>query len=160
MSESIRAYLLAVVAAAMLTALVLALVPEGPVRRVCRLACGLVLILVTLSPLGTLDVTALSRALSRLSIETDAAQTGVEVRSRALICSIIKQKMEAYILDKAAGLGLTVTADVSVDDSGAYPYPARVTITGSAGADARRALTESIERELAIPEERQEWRSS
>ncbi len=159
MSAALRDYLLAVVAAAMLTALVLALVPDGPVRRVCRLACGLVLILVALSPLGTLDVTAISRAVSRLSLETDAAQSGVEVRSRAIIASLIKQKTEAYILDKAAGLGLDLTADVSVDDSGAYPYPASVTVTGSADAASRRALIRIIEDNLAIPEEKQEWRS-
>ena len=159
MSEALRGYLLAVVAAAMLTALVLALVPDGPVRRVCRLACGLVLILVTLSPLGTLDVTALSRALSRLSIEADAAQSGVEVRSRAIIAELIKQKTEAYILDKAAGLGLNLTADVTVDDTGAYPYPAAVAVTGSVDAASRRALSADIEQNLAIPEEKQEWRS-
>ena len=154
MSESIRAYLLAVVAAAMLTALVLALVPEGPVRRVCRLACGLVLILVALSPLGTLDVTALSRALSRLSIETDAAQTGVEVRSRALICSIIKQKTEAYILDKATDLHAKLHVEVTVGEDS---LPAAVTLSGEASPYARRQIQAIIANDLGISKENQKW---
>lgn len=157
MTQAVRSYLLGVVSAGMLCALVQTLTPKGAVRRVSTLACALVLILTVLSPLRALDVTALARAVSRFSIAEDAAQSGVEIHSRELIATLIKQKCEAYILDKAQRLGAAVTAEVTVDSAGAYPYPSGVRLTGAATPDARRALGVLIEENLAIPSERQEW---
>lgn len=157
MSQSVRTYLLGVVSAAMLAALVQTLVPKGAVRRVCTLACGVVLVLVTLSPLRALDEAVLSRAISRLELEQGSEGVDVEVRTNDQIAALIKQKSEAYILDKAASLGLTLRVEVTVETAGAYPYPSAVRLSGHADAASRRSLGALIEENLAIPAASQEW---
>ena len=51
MMDGVRGWLLSVIAACLLCALADALMPQGPVKKVGRLVCGLVLLCVMLSPL-------------------------------------------------------------------------------------------------------------
>lgn len=160
MSQGVQAYLLSVVSAAMLAAIVQTLLPKGAVRRVSTMACGIVLILVTLAPLRGMDGSAVARAIARFQIEQDEAASGVEVRSRELIAALIKEKSEAYILDMAGELGAELSVEVTVESAGAYPYPVFVRLTGHAEAESRRVMTERIEENLAIPASAQEWNLS
>lgn len=159
MSGAVRAYLLSLTAAAMLGATLMALTPKGGARRAVRLGCGLLMLLCALAPLKRFDAAEISRMLSSIEMQQDAAASGVEVKNRELVCAIISGKAEAYILDKARALGLTITVRVEAKDDGAGPYLSSVTYTGSAEKQKREALTEDVERTLAIPKERQMWYS-
>ena len=59
-----KGYLFSLTAAALLSALVLALVPEGSVRRTVQLGCGLLLALTALSPLLKLDYDAIAKQIA------------------------------------------------------------------------------------------------
>ncbi len=157
MSDSIRTYLLSIVAVSLLTAILLAVVPKNPVRRICVLVCGLLMILVCLSPFSSLDLTGLAQSIARSAMASDAAQSGIEVHSRDLIATLIKQRAESYILDKAEQMGLSIAAEVTVDTDGTYPYPSGVIITGSVTAEQREALSAYIESNLAVDAASQEW---
>ncbi len=157
MTDAIRSYLLSVVAVSLLSAILLALVPNGPIRRAATFVCGLILILVCLSPFRTLDLSALAQSISRLTMQEDAARTGVQVNSREITAELIKQKCEAYILDKAASMGLHLQAEVILETDSAYPYPSSVRITGALTAEQKRALEAYIEANLAVPAASQEW---
>lgn len=160
MMQSIQRYLFSLVCAALLCALALSLLPKGAVRRVVGIGCALLLAVAALSPLAALDAQSIASALSRVRMDAEAARTGVTVQNRALVCAIIKQKTEAYILDKAAQLGLDIRAEVTVTDSGAYPFPSAVTLTGYAAPQQKQALSQCIAEELAIGEEAQTWRTN
>lgn len=157
MSAGLREYLLALIACALLTALCMALLPQGGVRRAGGFVCGLLLLLCTIRPVLRLDSGALAQAVSRAAMQAEAARTGVEVRNRTLVAAIIKENCEAYILDKAAELGVAVTADVTVAGEDTYPYPAAVRLCGDAAPQQQLALTRWIAASLAIPEEAQTW---
>lgn len=152
-----RSYLFSLSAAALLSAAVLALLPEGAVRRCAQLGCGLLVLLAALSPVTQLDYDAIARQLASLRLEAETLQTGVEVRNRELQARIISEQAAAYILDKAGQLGATLEADVETRDTGSGPYPYRVTLTGLCGEEDRAVLTRYIEENLAIPAARQVW---
>ncbi len=157
MTEAIRTYLLGVVAAALLSSILLALIPEGTIKRVGTIVAGLFLILVCLEPIHSLNITDLAQSIARIDMQNGAAQSGVEVRSLDLTSELIKQNTEAYILDKAASMGVVLTADVTVSTAGDYPFPASVVLKGKLTRDQREFLTEYIEANLAISAQAQEW---
>lgn len=158
MTESVRGYLLSVVAVALLSGIVLALAPKGAVHRTLTFLCGLSIILASLGPLAGLDFDTMAQALARTRVEAEAAAEGVTVDNEELIADIIKEETEAYIWDKAAGLGLTLSrVEVEVETGDAYPYPYGVTIAGSCTEAQKAAMTRLLEQELAIPSARQEW---
>ncbi len=160
MSEGLREYLLGICAAALLSSLALALCSELSVRRVVALCCGLLMAAGVLRPIGKFDDANLAQSIARTQMQAEKIRTGVEVKNRELVGQIIKQKTEAYILDKATSLGLTAQAQVTLAGEDVYPYPHAVTIYGRADAEQMQALSTYIEQEFAIPKERQAWGGS
>lgn len=160
MMAAVRTYLLSIVAAALLLSLALALVSDERMERVVRLVGGAVLLLVILSPVQKVEFAALSEAVSRLWLETDAAASGISVTNETAVSAVIKEKTETYILDKAAALGCDLRVEVEISTSRGYPHPSAVTLTGQWREDARRTLTRYLEENLAIAEDAQTWNKS
>lgn len=152
-----KGYLFSLTAAALLSALVLALVPEGSVRRTVQLGCGLLLALTALSPLLKLDYDAIAKQIAEIQLDTETARTGVEVQNRELQARIISEQAAAYIWDKADALGLTLEIEVQTTDRGSGPYPYSASLRGTCGDADRAVLSRYIEQTLAIPAERQVW---
>ena len=69
--------------------------------------------------------------------------------------SVIKEQLEAYILDIASQLGLSITAQLELTREG---LPDSVTFTGEAGQREKEKLQERIAKDLGIPKEKQLWR--
>ena len=157
--SDLRRYLFSLTAAALLCSLVRALVPDGRMKRICTLFCGIFLAMTALSGLAGWELTDVAEQLSKIQMEAEQARTGVEIKNREALCAIIKSKTEAYILDKAAALGCTITAEVTVENSGAYPYPSGVRIAGTFTPQQQQALSEDLEENLAIGKEQQMWSS-
>ena len=163
MLELIRHWLVGITCAAMLVALAESLIPAGSIRRIARLTGGLVLLAAILNPLLKLDTTALTRALTEYKLELSAYSADLEEENEILMKDIIEEQSGAYIQDKAAGLGLTVTAAVScaveADGEEEWPIPQSVTVMGSLTAEQQEALERTIEEDFAIPAERQRYES-
>ena len=153
--ETLRTYLLGIVAAAMAVTAASALLREGSLRRAVRLAGSVVLILVVLGPLLRESLDAFGAYLAEIEMEEDALRSGIEVENTDILTRIICRKTEAYILDKAAALGAEVTVTVTVEQGGHYPYPYTATVEGKLTDAQRNALSEDLELSLAIPKERQ-----
>ena len=78
----VRAWLLGVTAAALVLALAEALAPEGAVKKVCRLAGGMALLLAAAGPvLDALDGTALTRGLEGWRDQSQRYEQELEGRS-------------------------------------------------------------------------------
>ena len=156
MMAGLRGWLLALVAASLICALADALMPKGAVKRVGRLVCGLVLASAILSPLAGLDVESGQSWLERhlASVELQRAELEEEVNGQMKV--IIEQEYAAYIVDKAAQLGLDCTARVECERSedGVY-LPARTETSGLWTAGAQEKLIRVIETDLGVPRERQ-----
>ena len=144
MMEVVRGYLLRLTAGAFLSAGLLALIPKGTSKKAAAVLCGLVMLLL-----------ALSEAISRLELEKEEARTGIEIRNQELVARIISGRVQAYILDKAASLGLTVTVELEMETRAATPYPKAVTIHGEATPAQKQQLQQYLEQTFAI--QRQVW---
>ena len=156
MMGAVRSWLLAVISVSLLCAVADALTPSGAVKRVGRLVCGLVLIGAILSPLGTLDLEGSRRWLEDYlaSVRSREAELEKTVNSQTKV--IIEQKFSAYIVDKAAELGLRCRARVecALSEDGLY-LPVRTEVTGSMTADVQSKLIRIIESELGVPAQSQ-----
>ena len=107
--------------------------------------------------LAQLDYEALSETISRLELEKEEARTGIEIQNQDLVARIISGRVQAYILDKAASLGLTVTVELEMETRTATPYPKAVTIHGEANPAQKQQLQQYLEQTFAIPVQRQVW---
>jgi len=151
MTNLIRNWLLGVTCAAMVMAVAEALVPEGSIRRICRLAGGLMLVLAAVNPVLKLDEGVLARALTEYRI---AAQDYGEVlveKNNLLYKTIIEENTAAYILDKAEEMGIFCRAEVifAYDQQG-NPYPERVNIFGKLTPLQQEQISRMIETDLGV----------
>lgn len=159
MIELIRSWLVGITCAAMVVALCESLAPSGAVRKVGRFTGGLVLLIAILQPVMKLDMQDLSGLLTEYRAAAGGYSAQLETENTKLMKDIIEEQTGAYILDKAAALGVencTVTVKAT-DSGGEYPIPEAVTVTGTLTEQQRNALSRQIEADLAIPAERQAW---
>lgn len=152
MTELIRTWLLGVTCAAMILALAESLAPEGSVKRVCKLAGGLVLLLAAIGPILKLDEADLSYIVSKYKINAEQYSEALETQQDFLYESIIEERTAAYILDKAEELGMDCSVEVTVGWKDDIPTPAAVTIRGVWTQAQRDRLSESIASDLGVPE--------
>ena len=155
--EALRQYVLSVSSVAILCGLVISMTPKGAIQGIIKLVCGVFLAILVVQPVTQLNP---ERILSRFTGQTEAdgeaaAAFGEEI-ARDSMSVYIKEKSEAYILDKARSLGFDLEPDVTVGD-GACPVPESVRITGSIPIKSRNQLAEEFEKELGISKENQIW---
>lgn len=156
--ELLRNWLLGVTCAAMVMALAEALTPEGSIRRICRLAGGLMLVLAAVDPLLKLDEDALSRALTEYRVTAKDYGDALVEKNNVLYKTIIEENTAAYILDKAEALGISCRAEVMFAyDGDGNPYPRAVNIFGRMTEEQRERLSNLMETELGIPRSQQNF---
>lgn len=158
MMEGLRSWLLAVISVSLLCALADALMPRGPVRRVGKLVCGLVLLAALLSPIAQLDAAGGQRWLEDYfaSVDGRAAELREELNGQMKV--IIERECAAYIVDKAAELGLTCSARVEcrAGEEGLY-LPVYAEITGELSEREKQQLGRYIAEDLGVPETEQRY---
>ena len=160
MMDVIRTWLLGITCAAMVVALAESLMPKGAVRNIGRLTGGLILLLAIVQPVVSLDEDALADALARYRSELSSYDTALEETNETLIKGIIAEQSGAYILDKAASLGIDCTVEVETKPGeGGDPVPHSVTIRGDLTDGEQEALSRQITADFAIPAERQYYES-
>jgi hypothetical protein len=160
MAEAMRSWILGLAGAAVIASVAAAASPEGRVKRVVSLACGLMMILALLGPAARFDYESFRQGLAALRAG-ELSQPLDEVNEK-LTGLIIEEKYAAYILDKGAALGMddlavTVTADWSENG---YFYPARATLRTTADETLRDKLAYAIESGLGLPPEELIWRAN
>lgn len=156
--DSLGNWILALTATGLICGAVRALTPAGTVKKAVTAVCGFAMAAAMLSIVGDVDALGISRYAARYNEEariyTDSALQGARAQTRF----IIEERCEAYILDKAALLnvslgGVEVTARWS--DEGFW-YPAAARLSGKRSPELSRILAA----ELGIPEEDQIWSES
>ena len=159
MMDSLRAWLLALAGAALLTALAAMFPTSESLRRIVKLIGGVALTCLLFSPLVSFDYDSYAAALQscRLAVQTDGAAPDC---GDGLQRTVIESELRAYILDKADALGLAVSSAAVTarwsEEGFWYPWESRAACSES----DRETLSAVIEAELGIPAERQSWEES
>lgn len=151
--EALRQYSISVVAAALLCGLVTGLMPGGRAKDIIKVVCGLFLAYTVLQGLTGMDWKMPGLTDFAADDARQAAALGESLGEDAM-AQIIMEQTRAYILDKAAAMGLALEAEVTLDES---LVPWAVTIKGQAAPYERRQLQSTIALDLGIPKERQQW---
>lgn len=158
MMELVRSWLIGVTAAAMAVALADSLAPDGAVKKIGKLAGGLLLVVAILRPVVGLDYAAMSGILTDYRVEAEGYSSALETENMLLMKTIIEERTGAYIQDKAAELGMVCTAEVTCQaDEDGSPYPASVIVYGELTQGQVDTLSRTIEGDLAIPEQNQQY---
>ena len=150
-----RAYLLRLICAAILTALVDALAGSGPGSGIRKLTAGIFLTLVAFSMPSDLELPELD--LEAYLRQAEIAVSEGEEQARSARADIIRESVAAYIGTKAGELGIAVTAEITLDEA---LQPRAVVLTGAASPIERQALTEALVRELGMTKEAVTWTGS
>lgn len=157
MMGGIRQWLLGVTATALVLALAEALAPEGSVKKVCKLAGGLALLLAAVGPaLGLLDGGWITQAAEGWRGRAQSCEQELEDRRDQFYLTIIEEETAAYVMDKARQLGFDCEAEVTYgyDEDGA-PCPWEVAARGAWTQKQREELARLLEEELGVPAQRQ-----
>ena len=150
----IRQWLTAVVLVTMRLSVAQTLVPEGTVRKITSFIGGLLLLVVMLQPLLRTDLGSLRIHAEDYAAAIEERQVELESAENEALAQGIAERTAAYISDKAAGLGLTVTVRVETEPGAdGTPLPERVYLEGTKSEELSHWLAE----ELGIPAERQVW---
>lgn len=153
----LRQYLLCVTSAAIICSLIKTVIAsEGAPSTLIKTIAGLFLTISVLAPWKQFDLGYIMNFSQEFSDEANtAAAVGVSLAHEETR-EIIKEQAEAYILNQAALLGLTLQVNVSLSQS-ELSVPDSVQLIGNASPYAKEKLSQIISQDLGIPKEQQIW---
>ena len=158
MMDAIAQYLLRIVAAAMICGIAAGLVEKkGTTCVVMKLLTGIFMALTVIGPWANIRLDQLPKLSDAFQQEAAQYRLQGETEAKQALQTGIKQSAEAYILDKAAALGIRVSVEVVLAD-GDLPVPEQVLIKGAVSPYAKQKLTRILSEDLGIAEEDQKWR--
>ena len=154
----IRNWLIAVTCAALIAAVAQAAMPEGAIKQVGKLLCGMVILLAVVRPAMGVQISDAVGSLRQMQNQTRQQRTQLEESSGAMLKSLIERESSAYISDKAAEIEIHCQVQVSCHPGqGGTWVPWTVQITGDLNQIQRSALARIIQQELDIPSDRQQY---
>ena len=155
--DGVREYLLRLICAALVCGLLTRLMGnKGLLSELVKLLAGVCMAITVLSPWVDIPKLRLEEITRDFTFNAEAfTESGKNSAYRAM-ADIIKERTEAYILDKAKALGaeITVEVDLSVDE---IPYPTGATLEGAISPYGKSLLSSYISENLGISMEDQTW---
>ena len=151
-----RTWLFGIVAASMVLSILYALLPKGAILTAAKCAGSLILILVMLRPLVTLRVEDLELSYDGWMELTSEQSAEMAQDNLSEMETLIEEECSAYISEKAAQLGFTVTAEVLCEIRDGVPFPAEVTLD----IPYNEVLSNTIVADMNIPYEKQYWQKN
>lgn len=151
----IRSYLLSVMAAAMICALITMLVGEktNP-GKIIKMLCGILLVTVIVKPVIEIKVSDWSQLSLQIQEQCDWAVLEGEKQAKEAFIENTTKAIEERIKTEAEKIGCAISASVSW---GEEMQMKDIILEGSISPYAKNRLSKWIQENLAIPEESQFW---
>lgn len=154
--QALAEYIISVSAAALICGILNSMMLKGTAKEVLKLVSGLFLAFCVIRPVSDIRLPELADIGETIREEAaSAVETGEEMALESARDSISEQ-LEAYILDKAASLGLDIQVEVFLTQDDTF-LPESVTIRGSGTTQQKKELTEEITDALGITQEDITW---
>lgn len=153
--SGLREYVISVAAAAIVSGLITSLTePKTTAGVLLRTMAGLFLVFTILAPATDLDIGDFWSYVEGIEAQGQlTASDGIRDADEAE-AAYIKERVAAYILDKAETYGAAIAVDVTLDSDG-IPVSAR--IQGRISPYAKQNLQNMMAEELGISKENQLW---
>ena len=151
-----KEWLLGIVYASLISSAAQVICPEGRVKNVTKLCCGLLCAMALAGPLLKLEGEQLSVGLAVYEQAARVAVEGAQEEAKTVERAYIEEACAAYILGKATETdavvsGVSVTAKWDGETGVWYPW------TTALGGVFHEGLSRRIEADLGIPVQRQIW---
>lgn len=156
--ELLGKWVMYITGAAVLSSIVLSIVPKGRIKKAIKLICGLVTLLCMAYPV-TNGMLSEIEGFELAENETEFIAQEAHQTERIVSRMVIEERFEAYILDKGKDYGIDIiSADVTVrwSDDG-YWYPVRADIHVTDIAVDKEPMTEDIFKELGVERNEIYW---
>lgn len=154
--DAVKTYLLSVLGAAMVCAIVNRFTGKSPNETVIKMTSGVFLLLTVLQPFAANDPVRWNSFPINFESKAAAAVQQGEAERQSAMSEFIKEKTTAYILQKARTFHANVTVEISLTDE-SIPIPKSVRISGNISPYAKQQLQDMLEKELGIAKEHQIW---
>ena len=155
--EALGKYILSVTAAAILFGILQSFISsKSSCGVLLKLIGGLFLTFTIITPIADVNIDALFDTSWDFTVQgTAAAAQGQEIAQEEFQ-GIIKQKCEAYILDKAEAYHAQLEVEVTLNQDD-MPIPTAVRLQGSVSPYTKTSLQQWLEEDMGIPKENQVW---
>ncbi len=156
--HSVKQYIFSILAAAIICAIVNDFMGQkGANGKLIKMITGLFMSVTMLSPLVQLEIGDPDSYFGWITADAEAAVVSGQNMARESLGQVIKERTEAYILDKAAFWELNLTVEVTLSEMDP-PVPRSVVLRGSASPYAKKQMSQWIANELGIAEDQQLWK--
>lgn len=150
----LRQYIYSVVSAALVCGILSSLVKKGGPGGFLRILCSFFLVLTVIRPFSRADFSQIMHVTTPYKQEgVCAAATGTQMAQEAK-AQIIKQNLEAYILDKAIQHNADLCVAVTLNDD---HIPIFAELSGEISPYAKQHLQQLLISDLGIAKENQLW---
>lgn len=155
--DEIRQYLISVTATAIFCGVITGLAgKKGGASAVIRLLSGLFLAYTVIAPWTRIKISDISHYTSDIAASAQRyVQSGTDY-ANLQTAAIIKERSEAYILDKAVSMGANIQVDITLTDT-VPSVPESAVITGAVSPYAKERLQVCFFSDLGIPKENLIW---
>lgn len=154
-------WVISVIGASVVSAVLASIVPESRTKRTVRLACGMLVVSALVSFIPDLSLRELREKYQRYEEEAEDYTAGVKNENKRFLRIIMEEECAAYISDKAELYGLnSLSAEFTFEwNEGGWWRPTAVSIVmdEAPSVNAKQKLSDDIEKELGIAPERQSW---
>ena len=155
--QPIAEYLLSVTGAAIISAVILRLLEgKGSAASMAKMLTGIFMAVTVIGPITQVRLSDALELLPDISADAQAAVSEGEVSAKNALAESISTQVEAYILDKAKQLGVTLSVEVELSDH-TIPTPVRVRLKGHVSPYAKTRLQDILRSDLGIDKENQIW---
>lgn len=155
--DNLKQYLLTVICASAVCAIIVAISEKnGTQTSVIKLLCAIYISITAVSPWLEIKLHDLTSYFGTIHTEAASIVDTNILLSEDKTKTLIKERIQEYIYDKAATLGAEVHVDVVLSDTKPYP-PETIKLTGSMTPYNKQRLQKIISEELGIPEVNQKW---
>lgn len=156
MIQMLKEWLFGLLSAAMLLAMLNTLLPKRVFQAIGKVTGGLILMLVLLRPILGLRWNDLSGKYRDYEQQIEQQTEAYTRENQREMENIIEQRLNAYIWETAAQMGLDCKAEVETQLRDGVPYPVSVTLY----REYHEELSNRISQELGIAPEQQRWEDS
>ena len=151
-------YILGIIVAGIVCGIVRSFVSSKTATgQILRLLTGVLMVITIASPVANISFNHITDYLDGLTAQGNIYSDSGSAMAEESRSAIIKEQIEAYILDKADRMDLDIAVEVALDDRN-NSIPCGVTITGSLSPYAKGIMGSYIEEQLGIAKEYQQWK--
>ncbi len=155
--DDIKGYVLSILSVSIISAASVNITSKmGGVGKIVKMICGILFLVTLISPFTKLTDPGLSQYISRIKLDAEDVITEGKNLAQAETESIIKKQSEAYILDRAAQMGLAIEVDITLSES-TPTVPVSVSVIGDVSPYFKQQLRQIISHDLGVPEDFQIW---